>query len=112
MDKPGRLPILLSAAYPGLGQFAQRRWGAAIAYVTSVTVFVIALAVSVLGPLFHDLRAVVSTDFMTGAEEPLEQVSMPAVAIFFFLALLVWVLNLVDVSRANRRRAPIEPPPL
>ena len=110
--KSGRLPIMLSAfVYPGAGQFMQRRWGAGLAYASIFTVLFLTLAVSVLWPLFRNLNAVLGSDFMRGAEEPLQRISVPAVLVSFTLALMAYILNLVDVTRANRRRAPPPLPP-
>jgi hypothetical protein len=66
-----------------------------------------------LGPLLHNLKAVLNVDFMNGAEEPLEEISIPMVLVSFLLVLVIWILNLVDAARTSRgSSAPPEPPPI
>jgi hypothetical protein len=110
-SNPNRLPIVLSAlVYPGLGQIFQRRWAAGTIYLLSFTVFFLMMMINVLVPLFKTLRAVL--DFADGgANESLFGISPLGVLIPFGLSMLIYVANLLDVTRAARRRAP-RPPPL
>jgi hypothetical protein len=110
-NKTNRFPIFLSAVvYPGAGQIAQRRWAAGLIYLSSFTVFFVIMFINVLGPLFKTLRAVLS--FADGgANETMSGISPLGVLVPFGLSMLIYVANLLDVTRAARRRTP-RPPPL
>ncbi|MFH0878614.1 MAG: hypothetical protein V2A34_02765, partial [Lentisphaerota bacterium] len=94
---------LSAAVYPGAGQFYQRRWVAGSLFVVLFSVVLVILLYNVLHPMFHNLSVVIDwgSDHM---KEPLETISWPSIFIPFFLGLILFVVNLVDVVSAEKRR--------
>jgi hypothetical protein len=111
IDKPGRLPMMLSAfVYPGTGQFMQRRRVAGLVYAILFSVFLVVLIFNVFRPLIHNLVTVLNWAAETG-DEPLQRITMAGVLAPFGLGLAVYVANLFDVAWANRKMS-ARPPPL
>lgn len=103
--------MMLSAfVYPGAGQILQRRRGAGTAYAVLFTLFLIILIFDVFRPMIHNLLAVLDWA-AEGDNAPLEKISLAGVVVPFALGLAIYVMNLFDVARANRRMS-ARPPPL
>lgn len=100
-----RLAILLSAAVcPGAGHFAQRRRILGVLYfVVFVAALVIAL-LSVFLPLMANLR--IGLDLAEkGSSEPFRLIPLAKVLAWFGLAVLIYLLALVDIIAYARRQA-------
>ncbi len=105
-----RTPIFLSAlVYPGAGQLLQRRWRAGLLFCVSFTLFFVLLLSAVLRPLIGSLDAA----FAWAAHQenkPFEGISVIRVATLFVICAGLYVANVIDATRAARRRP--HPPPL
>lgn len=106
----GRLPVMLSAfVYPGAGQFVQKRWAAGAAWSLSFTAAFVAFAGSVIVPMVRNLK--VALDWASdGGGGAFAGISPLMVGTTFVVALLVYILNLADVTRAHRRQTRGPPP--
>jgi hypothetical protein len=95
--QPSRLPILLSAVFPGAGQAVQRRWPAAcvvaLGFGASCAVF-----------LWHMIKVIVIY-YELGLEfrDRSDEVSIVLPLAFFALSLAVYLANVFDVYAAYRR---------
>jgi len=106
-----RTPVLVSAfVYPGGGQFLQKRKLAGTLYALVFTLFLVILFYEVLRPLVANVNA--ALDWAAeGKNEEFRQISFAGVLLTFLAALITYIMNLVDVTRAQRTKAP-HPPPL
>ena len=90
--RPGRSSILLSAfVYPGLGQFAQRRWVWGALYAGSFTACLVWFAVC--------SATIIASFYRLGIEfERYEARAVPlrSMVISFLLGLAVFLLNILD----------------
>ena len=96
--RSARMPIMLSALiFPGVGQCSQRRWVAGVLYGTAF-----ALLFGLF--LFTCLRTVVAFYRLgfSGATSAHPPSSLPVV-LLFLATMLVYLLNLFDTYRAQRR---------
>ena len=100
-----RIAVWLSVAYPGAGQFYQRRWLAGSLYSMAVTLLAILLIYKVAAPMVHNLNAILQWS-PTQMDAPLETISIKAVLIDFAILLIVYAVNIADVMRGNRARTP------
>lgn len=103
--------MMLSAfVYPGAGQFLQKRWIAGTIYSLLFTLFSVVLIFHVFKPMFHNLN--VALDWASGQDsnESFQAISLPDVLLSFTAMLIVYIVNVMDVQRTQRRRA--QPPPL
>ena len=111
MDKPGRMPMVLSAfVYPGLGQLVQRRWLAGFLFLVTFTICFVMLAINVIVPLFKTLNAVMAFA-NDGSNEKFGGISPLGILVPFVLSIVIYIANVVDVSRAIQSRR-LHPPPL
>ncbi|OGV42531.1 MAG: hypothetical protein A2X46_04490 [Lentisphaerae bacterium GWF2_57_35] len=100
---PSRTAIFLSAfVYPGVGQCFQKRWLTGAVFAGLFTVLAVVLIYVVFKPLLHNLNAVLGWS-ANQMNEPLESMSLRNILTSFGLLILVYVLNLLDVVRAQRR---------
>jgi len=108
--KPSRVPMLVSAfVYPGAGQFVQKRRIAGTAYALLFTICIGFLFYDVFRPLV--VNVIAALDWAdAGTNRPFEELSVVGVLVPFLAGLLVYVMNLADVARANRRT--LRPPPI
>ncbi len=106
-----RTPTMLSAfVYPGAGQFLQKRWIAGTIYSLLFTLFSVVLIFHVFKPMFHNLNAALNWAAAQDSSQSFEAISIPDVLLSFLAMLIVYVLNVMDVRRRNRKTA--LPPPL
>lgn len=106
--KETRLAVLLSAAvYPGVGQFAQKRFLAGILYAALFSAALLLLLWSLFAPLIANLRIVM--DFADhGGNEPLRCFPVGRFLFFLCLTVILYLLGLIDTIRSARRPAGIE----
>jgi hypothetical protein len=102
----GRMTIFLSAfVYPGLGQFAQRRWASGILHAGAFTACLLWFAVCAV----RTIGAFYRLGFEFGSYQP-GDVPLRAMAVSFVLGVVAYVWNLGDayagVRRQSRRKAP------
>lgn len=105
-----RTPMMLSAfIYPGAGQFLQKRWIAGTVYSVLFTIFSLILIFEVFKPMFHTLNA--ALNFAAAQDDqPFEGISVAKVAVSFIALMAVYIVNIVDIQRVNRKK--MQPPPL
>ena len=111
--KSDRTVVMLSAfVYPGAGQFMQKRWIAGSLFAILFTLLFIALAVSVIIPLFAYLNNTLDFAAAGGMGRDIEPagISFVKVVLYFLAGMAVYFANLADVISAHRRIA--KPPPL
>ena len=105
-DWERRLPLLLSAfVLPGAGQFLQRRRAAGIAWALAFVVCLAMVLASALGPLAATYRAALAFA-ESGANQEFVRPDLGRLLGWTAAALLVYVLNVVDVVAAARRTPP------
>ncbi|MBI2437557.1 MAG: hypothetical protein HYV36_01920 [Lentisphaerae bacterium] len=100
-----RLAVLLScAACPGAGHFVQHRWITGTLFILAFLVCLVMLVISVVGPLMTNLR--ITLDLAEhGSSESLRAISLFSMLGWFGLALLVYLVALVDVIAYARRQS-------
>lgn len=102
---PARLPILMSAVvYPGVGQYMQRRWMAALVYAVSFTVF-IALSLWLAFREFLVLLRSFEHAIETGAAYKMHAPVMKPILKSGGLAVLIYLANVYDTWLAYHRQA-------
>jgi uncharacterized integral membrane protein len=108
--KLDRTPMMLSAfVYPGAGQFLQKRWIAGTLFSILFTIFSLALIFEVFKPMFHNVNVALNFAAAQG-DQPFEGISLSKVILSFIALMVVYIANILDILRANRKR--IQPPPL
>ena len=109
--KSNRTPTMLSAfAYPGAGQFMQKRWISGTLFSILFTIFSVALMVEVIKPMFHNVNIALNFAATLQGDQPFEEISLNKVVRLFIAMMVVYIANILDTLRVNRRR--IQPPPL
>jgi hypothetical protein len=96
--KPTRLPTVLSVVYPGLGQFAQRRFIAGTIFLIVCTAFFIQFMVSAGSLIIAYCRL---------AFDPSSQIEAPGygpMLTWFVLVLLIYIASVWDAHRAFLRQ--------
>lgn len=92
------MPIMLSGlVFPGLGQCSQRRWVAGVLYGTAFTLLFGLFLFTCLRTLVAFYRLGFSAETSAHPPSPLP------VVLLFLATLLVYLLNLFDTYRAQRR---------
>ncbi|MFT7489093.1 MAG: putative membrane protein [Candidatus Promineifilaceae bacterium] len=95
--KPSRLPILLSAVFPGLGQCMQKRWAAGCFYGLTTLVALVMFVVEVVRIIVLYYRLM----FESLPEAP----SAVPLLIWFGVTLTLFLVSLWDTQRALRLQA-------
>jgi hypothetical protein len=109
--KSDRTPMMLSAfVYPGAGQFLRKRWIAGTLFSILFTIFSLALIFEVVKPIFHNVNVALNFAAIPQCDQPFEEISLLKVVLSFIAMMVVYIVNILDILRANRRR--IQPPPL
>jgi hypothetical protein len=109
--KSDRTPMMLSAfIYPGAGQFLQKRWIAGGLYSLLFTIFSLILIFEVFKPMFNNLTVVLNWAASQQNDQQFEGISLTKVVVSFIGMIIVYIVNIVDVQHANRKR--MQPPPL
>jgi len=100
---PARMAIWLSAlAFPGAGQFAQRRWVPATLYTLAFSVCLTLLTVTALTPILHNLKTAL-TLAEQGMAPPFEPIPMPRILFWFGLSVAIYGMGLTDTILAHGR---------
>jgi len=103
--------MMLSAfIYPGAGQFLQKRWIAGTVYSVLFTVFSVILIFEVFEPMFRNVNVALNWAASQSADQAFEGISLSKVAVSFVAMMVVYIVNIVDIQYANRKR--MQPPPL
>lgn len=103
--------MMLSAfIYPGAGQFLQKRWIAGTVYSVLFTIFSLVLIFEVFKPMFRNINVALNWAASQEADQAFEGISLTKVAVSFIAMMIVYVINIMDVQRANRKT--MQPPPL
>jgi formylglycine-generating enzyme required for sulfatase activity len=98
---PGVMPIILSAAQPGVGQFMQRRWIAGTFYCVAFMVCLILVVI----PIFKALWQYWQTAFEFLDRQPNQSIagiSWRSVAIPLVTGMVIWIVGIVDTFIAYR----------
>ena len=96
--RSARMPVMLSGlVFPGLGQCNQRRWVAGVFYGTAFTLLFCLLLITCLRTVLAFYRLGFSGQTSAHPASPLP------VVLLFFATILVYLLNLFDTYRAQRR---------
>lgn len=99
-----QLAIYLSAfAFPGLGQFVQRRWFAGALFAVTFGICVTMVFIKLFCPLFANMNAVLNFAEQMPAE-PFQEISLKDFFMLFGITVLVYAIGLVDTILAHRRR--------
>ena len=104
LNRPSRLEIVLSVCvFPGIGQFIQKRWLAATLYIGFSAALAFILIALVCMSLYAYLAMIPEVSNISPKD------GMPAISPMQILGalgafLVVYVLNVFDVSTAYRRR--------
>ena len=94
-----KLQIFLSAfVLPGAGQFAQKRWVQGCTFSISFLCCFIYILLRVGIALARNLRIAIDGH----STEPFATISIPAILISLFLALMIYLANLLDIFRTAR----------
>lgn len=102
--------IILSAlVYPGAGQFLQRRWWPAIFFLATFSALLYLFFREIITPMIANWDVVFRWAEMH-ENRPFQPIAVNRVLMLFFLLVIVYIANLVDVSRVRRRQ--MHPPPL
>ena len=102
--------MLSAFVYPGAGQFLQKRWIAGAVYSLLFTVFSVLLLVEVVRPMFHNVTAAMDWAASQQSNEPFENISFSKVLVTFVAMGIVYIVNVVDIQHATRKKS--QPPPL
>jgi hypothetical protein len=103
--------MMLSAfVYPGAGQFLQKRWAAGTLYSVLFTIFSLILIFEVFKPMFRNLDVVLNWAASQQNDQQFEGISLSTIVVSFIAMMVVYIVNIIDVARENRKR--IQPPPL
>ena len=109
--KSDRTPMMLSAfIYPGAGQFLQKRWIAGTLYSILFTIFSVILIFEVFKPMFNNVNVALNWASSQSTNQAFEGISLYKVAVSFVAMIVIFVVNIIDVQRANRKGT--QPPPL
>lgn len=109
--KSDRTPVMLSAfVYPGAGQFLQKRWIAGALFSILFTIFSLILIFEVFKPMFNNINVALNWAASQQNDQPFEGISLSRVLISFMAMIAIYIANIMDVQRANRKR--MQPPPL
>ena len=104
IERTDKTPIFLSAlVYPGAGQFLQRRWKAGLLFSLLFTLLFLLLLVSVIRPLIGSLDAA----FQWAARQenrPFYSISVLRVVALFVSCVIVYIINLVDVTHSAGKK--------
>jgi TM2 domain-containing membrane protein YozV len=96
--RPSHIPILLSAfACPGAGQFMQKRWMAGVVFVSGFLVGFFWAMVLAIGNIVDYYRMAFDFDYDPDPSSPKAFIAP------VMIALVVYVVNLFDVSIAQLR---------
>ena len=103
--------MMLSAfIYPGAGQFLQKRWIAGTLYSILFTIFSLILIFEVFKPMFNNVNVALNWAATQESDQPFEGISLTRVVVSFVAMIAIYIVNILDVVRANRKR--MQPPPL
>lgn len=102
--------MLSALVYPGAGQFLQKRWGVGTFFSILFTIFSLILIFVVFKPIFHNVTAAMNWAADQAANQAFEGISLPRVIGSFIAMIVVYIANIMDIQRTNRKRMP--PPPL
>lgn len=101
---PSRFAIYLSAlVWPGVGQYAQKRWLAGTFYAVVFLVCIVFLFTAIFAPMFWNLRMLAE---YSGKEEIIafHPVSFVKIMVWFGLSVLVYLGNLLDTVICYKRQ--------
>lgn len=102
--------MLSAFVYPGAGQFLQKRWIAGTLYSVLFTIFSLILIFEVFKPMFNNVNVALNWASSQTADQAFEGISLSRVAVSFIAMIVIFVVNILDIQRANRKRT--QPPPL
>lgn len=103
-DPSARAAIYLSAlAWPGAGQFIQKRWPAGLFYAALFSVCAVFLTIAIFAPLFWNLRMM--AEYSGKAESMVFRPILFAKIMFWLgLSALVYLASLLDAFLCYKRR--------
>ena len=109
--KADRTPLMLSAfIYPGAGQFLQKRWIAGTLYSVLFTIFSLILIFEVFKPMFRNVNVALNWAASQQNDQQFEGISLSKVAVSFIAMITIFIANIMDIVRVNRKK--LQPPPL
>jgi hypothetical protein len=104
--KPGKLPLFLSTLImPGVGQFAQRRWVVASLYVFCFWASIVPMLLAIAAFFTFYYEDLLNPEWRGYVEHGKLSWMVFRILIFGVCAFMVYLLNVIDIVTAHRRRS-------